>query len=266
MLNTFFLSAGMGLSFTGIYAIANYIATVVEVPNRSLNAIVQPEISECFKNKDYAHAEKLCKSVSLHLMLSSALIFFFIWINIDALFMILPNGEQYEAGKSVVVLLGIAKIIGSTLFVSSSALNYSKYYYWSLIFTLILTSSAILLNVLLIPRMGMDGAAVSQLLSYTLFHLLLLILIKIKLNINILSLRHVRVIVIFIGLVILNYLCQRFIGTVFFKLPCSEKAAFLSESIVRSLFLLVVAVWVCYKWKISDEINKIIRKTLRIKE
>ena len=75
LLNTFFLSAGMGLSFTGIYAIANYIATVVEVPNRSLNAIVQPEISESIKNKDMSHAEYLCKSVSLHLMLSSALIF-----------------------------------------------------------------------------------------------------------------------------------------------------------------------------------------------
>jgi O-antigen/teichoic acid export membrane protein len=128
LLNTFFLSAGMGLSFTGIYAIANYIATVVEVPNRSLNAIVQPEISESIKNKDMSHAEYLCKSVSLHLMLSSALIFFFIWINIDALFMLLPNGADYEAGKSVVLILGITKVMGATLFVSSSALNYSKYY------------------------------------------------------------------------------------------------------------------------------------------
>ena len=115
LLNTFFVSAGMGLTFTGIYAIANYIATVVEVPNRSLNAIVQPEISESIKNNDIDRAETLCKSVSLHLMLSSALIFLFIWINIDALFMLLPNGEMYEAGKSVVLILGFAKFFNSTL-------------------------------------------------------------------------------------------------------------------------------------------------------
>ena len=266
MLNTFFLSAGMGLAFTGIYAIANYIATVVEVPNRSLNAIVQPEISESFKNKDLAHAEKLCKSVSLHLMLSSALIFFFIWINIDALFMLLPNGEQYEAGKSVVIILGITKIIGSTLFVSSSALNYSKYYYWSLIFTVILTCSAILLNVLLIPKIGMDGAALSQLISYTLFYLLLLVLVKNKLGINILTSAHMKVVLILSGLILLNFLCQNLIGPVFYRLPWSDKVSFFTESIVRSLFLLVVSVFVCYKWKISDEINNIIRKTLRIKE
>ena len=266
MLNTFFLSAGMGLAFTGIYAIANYIATVVEVPNRSLNAIVQPEISESFKNKDLAHANKLCKSVSLHLMLSSALIFFFIWINLDALFMLLPNGEQYEVGKSVVIILGITKIIGSTLFVSSSALNYSKYYYWTLLFTIILTCSAILLNVLLIPKIGMDGAAMSQLISYTIYYLLLLILVKSKLDINILSLAHIKVVIILIGLILLNYLCQSFIGSVFYRLPWSDKVAFFTESIVRSLFLLVVSVIVCYKLKISDEINNLIRKALRIKK
>ena len=266
MLNTFFLSAGMGLAFTGIYAIANYIATVVEVPNRSLNAIVQPEISESFKNKDLAHANKLCKSVSLHLMLSSALIFFFIWINLDALFMLLPNGEQYEAGKSVVIILGITRIIGSTLFVSSSALNYSKYYYWTLLFTIILTCSAILLNILLIPKIGMDGAAMSQLISYTIYYLLLLILVKSKLDINILSLAHIKVVIILIGLILLNYLCQSFIGPVFYRLPWSDKVAFFTESIVRSLFLLVVSVTVCYKLKISDEINNLIRKALRIKK
>ena len=266
MLNTFFLSAGMGLAFTGIYAIANYIATVVEVPNRSLNAIVQPEISESIKNKDIAHAEKLCKSVSLHLMLSSALIFFFIWINLDALFMLLPNGAEYEAGKSVVIILGIAKIIGSTLFVSSSVLNYSKYYYWSLIFTLFLTSSAILLNIFLIPRMGMDGAAMSQLISYTLFYLFLLILVKSKIGINIFSLAHIKIVIILSGLVLLNYLCQSFIGPVFHRLPLSDTATLFAESIIRSLFLLGVSIVVCYKWKVSDEINNIIRKTLKIKK
>ncbi len=263
LLNTFFLSAGMGLTFTGIYAIANYIATVVEIPNRSLNAIVQPEISESIKNKEMAHAETLCKSVSLHLMLSSALIFFFIWINLDALFLLLPNGAQYEAGKSVVIILGIAKIINSTLFVSSSALNYSKYYYWTLIFTLMLTSMAIILNVLLIPRIGMDGAALSQLISYLVFYLCLIVVVKFKINIGIFSKSHLKVLALMAGLVLLNYLCVSFIQPIFFKLPWSSTIVMFAETIVRSAFLLFVSIIGCYKWNISEEINKIIRKALR---
>ena len=264
LLNTFFVSAGMGLTFTGIYAIANYIATVVEVPNRSLNAIVQPEISESIKNNDIEKAKTLCKSVSLHLMLSSALIFLFIWINIDALFMLLPNGEMYEAGKSVVLILGFAKFFNSTLFVSSSALNYSKYYYWSLVFTVMLTAMAVLLNVLLIPRYGMDGASLSHLISYLTFYLCLLIVVRTKLNINILSKAQFKVVALVLGLLLLNFGWVKGIAPFFMKLPFSQTTNAMVDAVVKSILLTGVTIVVCYYWHISEDINRLIRKMLRI--
>ena len=265
LLNTFFVSAGMGLSFTGIYAIANYIATVVEVPNRSLNAIVQPEISESIKNNDFQRAETLCKSVSLHLMLSSALIFIFIWINLDALFLLLPNGEAYEAGKSVVLILGIAKFFNSTLFVSSSALNYSKYYYWSLVFTVMLTTMAVVLNVMLIPRLGMDGAALSHLFSYLTYYLCLLIVIRIKLDINILSSAQLKVAALIAGLLLLNFGWLKLVTPLFMKLPFSMMVDTMVDAAVKSIILLVFSVGVCYYWHISEDLNNLVRKVLRIR-
>ena len=265
MLNTFFLSAGMGLSFTGIYAIANYIATVVEVPNRSLNAIVQPEISESIKNNDINRAQTLCQSVSLHLMLSSALIFLFIWINLDALFMLLPNGELYEAGKSVVLILGFTKFFTSTLFVSSSALNYSKYYYWSLVFTIMLTAMAVVLNVLLIPRYGMNGAALSQLFSYLTFYLCLLFVVRVRLGINILSVPQVKVIALVLALLLLNFCWMKVVAPLFMKLPFSPTVDALVDAGVKSVILAIFSVGVCYFWHISEELNRLIRKALHIR-
>ena len=265
LLNTFFVSAGMGLSFTGIYAIANYIATVVEVPNRSLNAIVQPEIAQSFKDQDSAHAEKLCKSVSLHLMLSSFLIFIFIWINIDALFMLLPNGDKYEAGKSVVLILGIAKCINSTLFVSSSALNYSKYYYWSFVFTVMLTVMAVVLNVLLIPRWGMDGASLSHLISYFTFYVSLLVVVMLKLKINIFSKAQLKVLVLIAGLLLLNYGWVKWVYPLFMHLPFSVRANTLIDAGLKSCILSAVTLVACYYWHISEDVNNLIRKTLHIK-
>ncbi|MBR3550397.1 MAG: polysaccharide biosynthesis C-terminal domain-containing protein, partial [Bacteroidales bacterium] len=240
-------------------------ATVVEIPNRSLNAIVQPEISESIKNNDIQRAETLCKSVSLHLMLSSALIFFFIWINLDALFLLLPNGEMYEAGKSVVLILGFAKFFNSTLFVGSSALNYSKYYYWSLVFTIMLTVTAVLLNVLLIPRFGMDGAAMSHLLSYLTFYLCLLLIVRIKMDINILSMAQLKVLALILGLLVLNFGWVKGIAPLFMKLPFSVKANAIVDAVVKSTVLMVASVGICYFWNISDEVNRLVRKMLRIK-
>ena len=196
-------------------------------------------------------------------MLSSALIFLFIWINIDALFMVLPNGELYEAGKSVVLILGFAKFFNSTLFVSSSVLNYSKYYYWSLIFTIMLTTMAVVLNVLLIPHYGMDGASLSHLISYLTFYLCLLLVVRIKLNINILSEAQIKVLALIAGLLLLNFGWVKGIFPLFTKLPFSLTANALIDALVKSVFLMVVTVVVCYFWHISEDVNRLIRKMLR---
>ena len=105
ILNTFFVSAKMGLTFTGIFAIANYIAAVIEVPYRSLGTIAPPQISAAIKENDITMANNLCKKVSLHQLLAGSFVFLIIWVNIDFLFGIIPNGDSYGTGKWVVFIL-----------------------------------------------------------------------------------------------------------------------------------------------------------------
>ena len=69
-----------------------------------------------------------------------------IWINIDLFFDILPNGEQYAAGKWVVLILATSKLITSAFSIGGSALSYTRWYYTGLFFTLILMVSSIFLN------------------------------------------------------------------------------------------------------------------------
>jgi len=262
LLNTFFVSAKLGLSFTGVFAIANYIATVIEIPNRSLNAIAQPNLAEAIKNKDAAAATKLCQSVTLHLLLSSTLIFFFIWINIDLLFSILPNGEEYAAGKWVVFVLGLARLSNSAFSISNNALSYSRYYYFSLVFTVILTASAIVLNLLLIPKMGMVGAAMSTLLAYLFYYILLLIMTRWKLNLSFLTLNHLKVLVIGITFFVGDYLLRKYLVQSIVSVGDLSLVGLIVEGVARSLFWLVIAVLVVYYWHISDEVNRILEKIL----
>lgn len=261
LLNTFFVSAKMGLSFTGIFAIANYIATVVEIPNRSLNAIVQPNISEAVKNNDWERARSLCRSVSLHLLLSSTFIFLIIWINIDLLFQILPHGEEYAAGKSVFFILGLARLSNSALSVGCSPLNYSKYYYLSLIFTLILTSTAIALNVLLIPRIGMNGAAISSLLSYLIYYLMLLTVVKWKLHISVFSKAQLKVLAIMTMLFLINFGWYSTMTPIILNAsPLPHLVTFTIESCIRTLCICILTVVAVKRLEISPEVSSLISK------
>ena len=147
VLNTFFVSGKLGLAVAGINTIAVYIASMVEIPYRSLAAISRPQISQGMKDNDMNAVNELVKNVSLHQFLASTFIFFLIWINIDLIYTLIPNGDVYDEAMLVVFILSFVKIINTSLNVGATVLSYSKYYYYSLLFTVILTVTAIYMNI-----------------------------------------------------------------------------------------------------------------------
>lgn len=260
ILSTLFVSAQMGFAYTGIFTIANYIATVVEIPYRSLGAITQPQIAMALKDNDISTANRLSKKVSLHQLLAGSCIFLLIWINIDLAFDILPNGEIYEAGKWVVFILAISRLFNSSFSIGTSVLSYSRYYYMSLIFSFILTITAIYLNNLLIPEFGINGSALSNLCSYVLYYVLLLALVRWKIGTSPFSWPQLKVVVLVGGLFVLNILWVQFIYPLFMELPFSQIVNKLIDGIIKTFICAGIIGIVTYVWCISEEVNGIINE------
>lgn len=183
-LSSFFITSQMGLSFTGIYAIATYIAAMVSIPNRSLNAIASPQLAQTFKDGDRQATTRLLQTVATNSLLVGTFIFLLIWLNIDLIFALLPNGETYAVSKYVVGLLGLSQLLMAMFNICLSSLNYSKYYAFALIYSFTLTLSAIILNNHLIPLYGMNGAAIANLLAYALYFALTILTLGITCRIH----------------------------------------------------------------------------------
>ncbi len=257
-LNTFFITAEMGLVFTGVYSIASYMANLVEMPYRSVSAISRPIISQAMKDNDVERASMMCKSVSLHQLIAGSFVFIIIWINIDLFFELLPNGDKYAGGKWVFFLLGLAKLVNSSLNIGVTVLSYSKYYYYQLLFTAILTISAILLNNRLIPVLGINGAAWSSIISYAIYYLLLLSMIIWKTKISPFSWKELFVLVIMIALFVINWLCVRYLSALSVELMGGGVLAKIVEALVRTGALVLLGMTGIYFSKISKEITEII--------
>ena len=267
MLNKYFLAGMNGLFATGIFTIATYIAVLVEMPYRSLGAISKPQISQAMSDGDIKEADRVCKSVSLHQFLVGSFIFFLIWINIDLVFSIMPHGSIYQAGKWVVFIIGISRLINSTLNVGVTVLSYSKIYYYSLFFTILLTVLAIILNLKLIPVWGMNGAALATLFAYTLHYLLLLALIRWKIGTSPLAFGHLKVLLVIVVLFALDLLWERTLTQLIISLfgeahIWKVSVGALVEGVLRSLVLVVLGILVVYKLKISQSVNAVIEKVL----
>lgn len=251
-LSSFFISAQQGLAFAGIYAIANYISALVEVPYRSLSAIVQPHISLAIKENDISKATQLCQKVALNQLLAGSVIFFIIWINIDLFFQLLPNGDAYAVGKWAFFILAVSKLLNSSFGIGGSALGYTNYYYFSLVFTLVLTALSITLNAYLVPAIGINGGALATLLSYTLYYILLLAFVQWKVGTTPFSWGLLKVVAVIVLMYSMNVLCSM-LGN---RLISSGNIALqLLEAVVRTGIVCLFGAFVVLKWNVSLEIN-----------
>jgi O-antigen/teichoic acid export membrane protein len=250
----------MGLAFTGVFSIATYITAMIDIPYRSLNAISQPHISQSVKDNDIVEVNKISKNVSLHQLLAGSFIFLVIWINVDIIFKILPNGDRYVAGKSVILILGMLGLLNSSVNVGTTVLAYSRYYYYSLIFTFLITVLAISLNNYLIPIWGMNGAAMASLIASVINYTLLLCLNWWKMKTSPFSYGQLKIGVIIILLFSINWLISIFLFPLICKIPTSEIICSIIDSVIRTVIIIVAGITAVYYWKVSVEVNGLIRK------
>jgi len=218
------------------------------------------------KDRDVVQANQLVKNVSLHQLLVGAFIFFIIWINIDLLFKIIPNGELYATAKQVVLILGITKLLQSICNIGVSALGYSRYYYYSLIFTFVLTVAAIVFNNWLIPLWGINGAAMASLLAAVIYYALLLGMVHRKIKINLFSMNQLKVLAIILMLLPINFLLETYVSPLWNYLFTNDFVIEIADAILRTSILTVLGVVIVYFWHISEDVNSLIRKTLRLEK
>ena len=248
-LSSFFITAEMGLNYTGIFAIATYIAVMVSIPYRSVTAIAAPQLATAIKNNDQSQITHLMQQVSRNLLLIGGMILCAIWLNIDLIFHILPNGTTYAEARSVVLMLGVSQLVIATGSFTLNSLNYSRFYAFSLLFSFILTASSIALNNALIPLLGMEGAAVSNLLSYAIYFALIIITVRLSLHTPTFTRQHLKILLLLLAIIGLNCLWQQYwtINNIWIS------------SITRSAVLMGGACAIAWITNLSPEINQQLR-------
>ena len=254
-LSSFFVTAKMGLDSTGIFAIATYMAVMVSVPNRSVAAIASPQLARAIKEQNSAECSFLIRQVTRNMLLIGGFILLIIWVNIDLIFHILPNGTTFAQAKDVVLILGVSQLVLGTFSICLTALNYSRFFAISLILSVILTVSALLLNNYLVPLYGMQGAALSNLLSYGLYMALTIITVVPLGHFHVVDKNWWKIAVLLAGLFAINQAWLMYMPEMNIWL----------DSILRSLILIGGGAFIAYKAKLSPEINDQIVNSLNRK-
>ena len=172
----------MPIENVAIYGIAVYIATVISVPQKAMHQITHPMTAEMLNTKDKSGLKNLYQKSSLNLLIISALIFIWIITNVEALYELIP--QQYQISVFVVILISIVKLYDNLLGNNNSILFNSDYYRIVLGIGVILVLLAFILNYLLIPKFGLEGAAIASFLAFFIYNTSKIFLVYIKFRIQ----------------------------------------------------------------------------------
>jgi O-antigen/teichoic acid export membrane protein len=197
-IDSIMVSSMISLEANAIYTIAFSMALVIELPRRAISQVVMPVIADHFAKGNHEEINKLYKQVSNRQLYICLLLFIGIWANLDSVYYFIPNREIYEAGKSVVILIGLGKLFDVVFSVNSEILVFSKHYRFNLIATIGMSILIIGLNFLLIPIYGIEGAAMASVAVMFLFNLVKYLFLKIKLGFDPFSKETLKI--IFVGI------------------------------------------------------------------
>ena len=236
------------ISQTAFYAVAVFIATVVEIPGRAMFQIVNPLVAKALNENDFRGLETLYKKSSLNLIIVSGLFFLLINLNVNPFYNLILD-SSYSTAVLVVLIISVSKLILMSFGCGPAILATAKFYKITLPFSLLMAVSVYFLNDKLIDIYSINGAALSTLFVIFVFTFLKIIYLKYKLKIQPYSLSTLKV---FIVIAILFFITD----------SVDFNHNYLVEIIVKSVSVSAVYIILIYAMGISDEINSVIKKTL----
>lgn len=204
-IDSIMVSGLLGLTANAVYTTAFYMASVIEIPKRALTQVAMPLIARAFEKKDMTDIQTIYQKTAINQFIIGILILIGVWINLDNLFDLMPKGEKYEAGHYVVLFVGIGKLIDMLFGPSSEIIVLSRYYWFNIVLIAVLAISLVALNNVLIPSLGINGAALGAALALIVFNVAKFIFIWITLKMQPFGWAAVKVVIVAAIAATVNY-------------------------------------------------------------
>ncbi|HEY5916732.1 MAG TPA: polysaccharide biosynthesis C-terminal domain-containing protein, partial [Chryseolinea sp.] len=140
-------------------------------PLNAIDRIAAAKISYAWADNKRDEIYSIYHKSSLYMLLAGGFLFLNININIASLFTFLP--QDYILGRWVVLIISIGTLFNMATGLNASILFNSDKYWYGAVYLISLAFMMFALQMLLIPRLGLVGAAVATSVSALIYNSLL---------------------------------------------------------------------------------------------
>lgn len=241
------LAGIQGLAENAVYGIVGYMVAAMLTPFRSMIKVATPIVTNLWKERDMTAMRKISRQMSQVNLIVGCFLFLLIWVNFDNIFAMMPS--EYASGRYVFLFLGLARVMDMYSGLNGTILVTSKKYRYDFTFSVLLVGLTVATNALLIPRFGMNGAALATMTTVVAYNLIRVVSVWKFFRIQPFALSDLAVAGITIGAIGLSSLVPK-IGN------------FISDAVVRTLLVSAIYVPAVYLLRLSPEVNQSIDRLL----
>ncbi len=248
-IDTWMLASMVGNEGLGIYSIAFYIGTVIEMPRRAIAQISLPIIAQALVDKDLPKIGFLYSRTALNQLIVGAFLFLGIWCNVDDIFQVMPNTETYIQGRWVLLFIALARVFDMATGVNGEIISQSVYFRFNTIAVGALAVLIVITNYIFIPVYGISGAAFATALSVVAFNLMKWGFLWYKLNLQPFD----KSFLVVLAIVLITFLLATWLPL---PAPADIQSAVINI-LIRSILITLVYLGAVYMVKVSPEGNKL---------
>ena len=198
----------LGLKATGIYTTITFLTNAVQIPYRSLFRIASPLVPLYWKEKNMVKMNEIYKKVSSISLIIALFVFLIIWVNRIELFSFLP--KEYNEGIYLFLFLMIGRIVDMYSGLNTIILITSKKYKFDVFFTITLLFLVFILNCMLIPILGIAGAAISTSFALIIYNVGRIVFLQIVYKIHPFEKSQLNVFLLFSAILVLFHFIPDF--------------------------------------------------------
>lgn len=169
--------AGMqGLAEGAVYTTMAYMVAAMLTPYRSIVKVATPVVTNLWKERDMDGLRRISRQASLAGLIVGCYLFLAIWVNLGNIFSLMP--AAYASGRWVFLFLGLGRIVDMYSGLNGTVLVTSKKYRYDFLFSLLLVGLTVATNALLIPRYGMNGAALATMTTVLVYNVVRVVSVR----------------------------------------------------------------------------------------
>lgn len=159
-----------GLTYVGIYSLAQIVASLVQAPQRAVIAASIGPLSQAWKDKDLKRIDRIYKRSAINQLIFSVGMFLLIWLNFHDGVVTFHLNKDYLLAQAPFLYIGLRWVVDMGTGVTNQVIGTSTFWKFDFFTGLILIAITLPLNYILTKAIGVTGPAIADLVTFSIYN------------------------------------------------------------------------------------------------